>query len=150
MSVGTVKLTGMRELARAIDKLPKELQRRAESSAIRGGCKPILKAAKGNVAKDTGLLKKSLGNTVRTVRGKTTGRVGPRRGFKKTVTRNGKSVVSDPTKYAHLVEYGTSHSAAKPFIRPAIESTEGQVVAEMASAYNKNLDRVVAKIRSRK
>ena len=91
---------------------------------------------------------KSIGTTVRKTRkGQTTARVGARTGFKTTVTRNGKPVIADPVKYAHLVEYGTTHSAAKPFIRPAIESTQDQVMGAMATGYDKHLTKVVARIR---
>ena len=35
---------------------------------------------------------------------------------------------STMSPHAHLVEFGTSHSAAKPFMRPAWESTKDQVL----------------------
>ena len=35
--------------------------------------------------------------------------------------------------YAHMVEYGTSHSAAKPFVRPAVDSLEGRLHNNLAN-----------------
>jgi len=52
-------------------------------------------------------------------------------------------------KYAHLVEYGTSKMAARPFIRNAIASSETQIMHEMAKGYEKGLDRAVRKLRKK-
>ena len=148
---GAMKITGARELQRALARLPEELSKSVERTVLREGAKPIHSSAKSRVAVSSGLLKKSLGITVKKTRkGQLTARVGARSGFKKTVTRNGKTVNADPAKYSHLVEYGTSHSPAKPFIRPAIDSASGQVMEAMAKGYDKGLDRVVRKIRSKK
>jgi len=143
-------IEGVKEMNRAINRLAPELQKSAEVAVLRAGAKPILKKAKQNVTVgDSGLLKKSLGIGVRKVKGRTTARIGPRTGFAKVVTRNGKEVRSDPNKYSHLVEFGTSHSAAKPFIRPAEESAKGEVIDAMAQGYNKHLIRVANRIRSK-
>jgi HK97 gp10 family phage protein len=70
----------------------------------------------------------------------------------KMVTRKGrtKPEKANPVKYANLVEYGTSRSPAKPFIRPAIESSQGAIIEGMANGYAKGMDKVIKKIRSRK
>jgi HK97 gp10 family phage protein len=167
----SLKLTGFKELEAALLKLPAELAKTVEADALREGMKPVRKAsqaiAKGNA--DTGLLAKSIGLTVRRVRRKLqnvnryTARVGARTGFRKEVERtstfktsSGKVVtrkrkeMADPTKYAHLVEYGTSHSAAKPFIRTALESAESEIIDGLAKGYEKGMEKIVRKIRSRK
>lgn len=154
MPVQGIKLTGLAELRRAIERLPKELQRTVEASALRAGFSPVRKAARANLShsKDTGLLQKALGLTVKKTRaGQLTARVGARSGFRQVVKRKGrKPEIANPVKYAHLVEYGTSHSAAKPFIRPAVTSSEPKIMGELAKGYNKGMDRVVRRIRSRK
>lgn len=147
-----VKITGMDSVRRNLRSLPKELMKSAETAVLRAGATPILKASKSMVPKDSGLLKKSLGLRVATLKGQKSARVGPRTGMKQTVSRklpNGKTiqVLADPNKYSHLVEYGTSHSAAKPFIRPAIDQSEGQVIDAMAAGLDKHLDKVAAKLR---
>jgi HK97 gp10 family phage protein len=38
---------------------------------------------------------------------------------------NGKSDIARPSNYAHLVERGTEHARAKPFLRPAAAASEG-------------------------
>ncbi len=125
---------------------------------------------------DTGLLAKSIGLNVRRIRrrlqnqSRYTARVGPRTGFKvekgKRIAKKdrfsksrkrGKILVTkkgseftyyqDPTKYAHLVELGTSHSPAKPFIRPAVAETESQILALMAAGYDRGMAKILRKIK---
>jgi len=86
------------------------------------------------------------------VKGNKSARIGPQKGMKQIVTRTDKKtgkkrqVMADPNKYSHLVEYGTSHSPAKPFIRPAIDSTQSQVLNTMAAGLDKHLTRVAARL----
>ncbi len=37
--------------------------------------------------------------------------------------------------YAHMVEYGTVHSSARPFMRPALSSAGGQVMKRMENGF---------------
>lgn len=148
------KITGAREIRDALRKLPKELQRAAEKAVLRAGAQPIAKAAKARAPKDSGLLKKSIGLRVATVKGETSARVGPRTGMKRQVTRkrpNGKTYteMADPNNYSHLVELGSSRAPAKPFIRPAVDAAASDTLAAMATGYEKHLTKVVAKLRKR-
>lgn len=154
MAIPSIKLDGMRELQIALEKLPKELRRTAESAALRGGMEPVRKAAKANLAKsqDTGLLRSALGLTVKKTRkGQLTARVGARSGFKKSVIRKGrkKAEMANPVKYAHFIEYGTSRTPAQPFIRPALDSSQDHITDGMAKGYAKGLDRVIKRIRKK-
>lgn len=119
-----------------------------------------------------GLLKKSIGYKVKIYR--TTGNavaiVGPRSGFRKAIgitKRSGRpgklnldspkrrkrrdprpvgtTIYADPVNYAHLVEYGTRHSAAQPFLRPtaklgahtlarALHDGVGEAIAKAAAS----------------
>jgi HK97 gp10 family phage protein len=174
--IPTVKVDGMKELQRALAALPAELQRQSETTALREGMKPVLKTARALApigrGPHKGLLKKSIGLTVRKGKNGITSRVGARSGFKIEIgkqtarsnryakTRKGKLLVTkkggqytvykDPSKYSHLVEYGTSHSAAKPFIRPAVESNESAITEGLANGYEKGMEKAIAKIKSRK
>jgi HK97 gp10 family phage protein len=152
----------MKAIEKALKKLPEELKRTTETAALRDGAKPILKAAKAlaKSSEDTGLLIKSLGINVRkgrsgSTRGIYTARIGARGGFGKIVgtyksgKKAGKPIRKDPKYYAHLVELGTSHSQAKPFIRPAIESAKGQIVPGMAKGYERGLARAVQKLKTK-
>lgn len=165
-----MKLDGMRELRAALDKMPKELARTVEMSALREAMKPVSTAAKANAARyaDTGLLASSIGLNVRKKKGQSgvgsySARVGARKGYAKTVIRrikgkstNGSTRIyfkkqrANPIYYAHLVELGTSMLPAHPYLRPAVDSSEAAVVAGLARGYSRGFQRVVNKVRSRK
>lgn len=151
VSISRSSLQGIRK--RLAD-LPQELIKASESAVLRAGAKPIQTAAKAKAPVGTGLLKKSIGMRVKKTKGIYTARVGPRKGFKGKPLGKKKNKAgieterfADPNKYSHLVEFGTSHSPAKPFIRPAIESAKGEVVAAMAAGLDKHLTRTVARLR---
>jgi HK97 gp10 family phage protein len=160
MSIGVVNVTlDFKDVQKALAKLPEELMKSSEKSVIRAGAKPILKSAQAKVPQVTGLLKKSLGITVKKPRGESypTARIGARTGFQgkflgvrvsKSKKNFGKKYNSyqNPFKYVHLVELGTSHSAAKPFIRPAIDAAQNEVIDAMAQGLDKHLTRVAARL----
>jgi HK97 gp10 family phage protein len=83
--------------------------------------------ATGLLTYNGGALKKSIGHKVRVYKRAVVAIVGPRDGFRErigTVSRGknkGKPIYNNPSKYAHLVELGTRHSKAQPFLRPAAE-----------------------------
>jgi len=125
-------VTGDKQLERKLARLPDRVLNRVVRRASAKAMIPVSRSAKANAPRETGLLAKSIGRktkvfksggTVQTV-------VGPRLGFKQMVTLpNGKTMLRNPFKYAHLVEFGTRHSAAKPFMRPALESNKGAIIA---------------------
>ncbi len=163
----SLKITGANEVLKAIQDLPAELMRKAERFVLRDGAKPILQSMKGHAqsSKSTGLLLKSLGISVRKVKAtggtaQMTAHIGARSGFKGKslgfkLSKRGKTKgtmierFADPSKYVHLVELGTSRSAAKPFIRPAIESAKNQCLANMAEGIDKFLTHTVAKLKAK-
>ncbi len=153
-AAATFKLHGVSGVIKSLDSLPEKLRKSAETAVLRAGAVPIRKAAKANAAKskDTGLLQKSIGLALRGKLGSKSVRIGPRLGMRQKITRTDKRTgrkyeeIADPNNYSHLVEYGTSHSAAKPFIRPAIDSSQGQVVDAMATGLDKHLTRVAARL----
>jgi HK97 gp10 family phage protein len=156
----SIEQKGLKDVKSALGKLPEELRKAAQSAVLRAGGKPILKQEKALVPVADGLLKKSLGIMLIGKRGgpKTTAKIGVRKGYKgrslgfKTTTKGrnkGKTTerFQDPSKYGHLVEFGTSHSAAQPFIRPAIDAAQNQTVDAMAAGLDKHLTRVAARLR---
>lgn len=159
-----INLTGFKELEAALLKLPEELAKKVEADALRGGMTPVRKAAQtyAKRVRDTGQLYKSIGLNIRRVRKKGqninryTARVGPRGGFgiilgtKSRGKNKGKPIRRDPRFYAHLIEYGTSSQPARPFIRPAIESSESAIIAGLAKGYEKGMAKIIRKIRSNK
>ena len=98
------------------------------SHAMRKAAEPVLDVARARVPVDTGLLQESLTITSKKLKnGNRSVRVGPNSNLfeMKTTKTSSRSRVGllnkirRPSKYAHLVEYGTRHSREKPFMRPA-------------------------------
>jgi len=165
MNEGQFKLEfkGIRELARNLESLPDKLQKSAEKAVLRAGAVPIRRVAKAKAPVGTGpakgLLKKSIGLSVKKVKGITSARVGPRSnpvslGIKIARKTKGKrrkgepyEAFKNPVYYSHLVEYGTAHSAAKPFIRPAVDQTQDEILSAMSTGLDKHLTRQVAKLK---
>lgn len=115
---------GREQLLKNLAELGSTKARAASRRALTSASSEPLKVAKQLAPKETGQLKKSLGKKTKTYRGSGTTLVviGPRQGFKNETTGR------NPIAYSHLVELGTVHSAAKPFLRPALTQTSHSVV----------------------
>jgi HK97 gp10 family phage protein len=152
--------SSLKSVLNALEKLPKELQKSAEKAVIRAGAKPILKAIKENVSgkivkQQSKTLKKSLGVSIRTSKSGWVGAsIGPRSGFK-YATKTGrrgktKDKNADAQEVAFYLETGTPNMPARPFIRPALESAQGEVIGAMEAGLSKHLTRVAARLASKK
>ena len=137
-------IVGEKALQKRLDRLSKKGTRnRIARPAIREASAEIRKRAKAKAPKDSGQLKRSIKNTVRTGRVGVYAVVGPAHGFK--IEHEGKP--RDPTKYAHLVEFGTSHSAPRPFLRSAYDGTPSMEIIRrrMGEELDKQAKREAAK-----
>jgi HK97 gp10 family phage protein len=47
------------------------------------------------------------------------------------------------SRYAHLIEYGSSRQAAQPFLRPALDEKSHEVIQVMADAMRSGIEREV-------
>lgn len=47
-----------------------------------------------------------------------------------------------PRSYWHLVEFGTSHSDAKPFLRPAFDQNVGNMIGDFKSSMAQQVERI--------
>lgn len=125
--------------------LKKSMRNKILRKAIRQASKATTKAAKANAPVDTGLLRKSIGSKIKTYKsGVVVAIIGPRTGYRRAVDRSGRRVklidvsrksapvdaeIRNPVNYAHLIELGTVTSAPRPFLRPALQQTQGEVAA---------------------
>ena len=144
MSMAQSKIIGLDAIKRKLEALPEQLRRKAYRSALSSGARVIAKAAKRKVGKgESGMLKKSIGIKYlpATTRSQALGLVGPKRG--NGGIYNGQR--RNPTRYAHLVEKGTRHSAAKPFLRPAMIETQSEVFMKMSAMIDRAIARELAK-----
>jgi HK97 gp10 family phage protein len=147
MSVVKVQFKGMKELDKAIQRLPEEFKRRAYRSVLSTGARVIAKNVKRNINDDEGILRRSIGIKVNPKTNTPYARIGPKRGVI-GVNKRGKSIRA--TTYAKNVEFGTSTAAATPFIRPGVDSSGSEAMSKMQKGFERFLTRAVAKVKSRK
>lgn len=156
-------------------------QRQIAAKAVKKGAKLIQSAAKAGAPrrKRSGTLRRSIG--VKAVKGKGTSAyaaVGARRKVEKMVSvgKRGRKVKTVPSKYAHLVEYGTrphtlgkdskltrkdgsgeekQHgkrhpgAKAKPFLRPAFEATKDRAIEVAKEAMAEGVKEALAKAKGK-
>lgn len=135
-----VKLEGLEEVKKTLLALEAKHFRKATRKGVTAATKLVLSAARANVPKRTGMLRKSLGRKVVASKGGKgyVGIVGPRKDisdrkraeqqlefeqgkrkkppkarFRKVVKYKGREILVNPVKYAHLVEYGTQAAGVK-------------------------------------
>lgn len=150
MARATFKFAGGRELERALLELSTKEAKRVARAALRKAAKPILDTARATVPVKEGRLKKSLRLKVDRPRGAPVtameAEVGPggaiakeyrprktqtkRKTAKGKVRSYGYQIGSRPDVYGKFVEYGTSDTAPKPFMRPAWDSQGGQTALD--------------------
>lgn len=105
------------DLLKALKTLPINIQKNVMVGAIRAGSNIVRDEARRLAPIDTGNLKKSIA-TIRRKGDKNTVQ------FSVTPSRGGKH----DGWYAHFLEFGTSKMSAKPFLRPAFESKQDEVL----------------------
>jgi HK97 gp10 family phage protein len=147
-----IKVEGLEEVQRILQKLPDALTRRELLKMFRQAAKPVVLSAKANAPNDTGNLAESIG----TITGKSktfptvyVGAKVKKRGAIRRMKKKGGKVNHYNTGgwYAHFVEYGisvdrkrrrrgkTGSTTAQPFMQKAI--------AQNKSAIEKNTSRVI-------
>ena len=124
---GKMQLQGMSEVEAMLRELPVANAKRVVKTALRAGARVVKQTAHdilyANGSVDTGLLANTLTITEKKGDQRGSATVTLRASGKlKMVTRKGQShpTKARPSKYAHLIEFGTEHSKAEPFLRPAV------------------------------
>lgn len=156
----SVKIEGLKELQKALDQLPKEIQGRPLRSAVSFGAKEIADKVKDRAGtfSDTGTLEDAIFR-YRSRRHSTTGRetffVGVRQGkaqYKDTARnrslgRVGKSYKTQGEAYYwRFLEFGTVKMAAKPFLRPTFENNKRQAVEIIKERLGKSIEAQAKKL----
>lgn len=141
-----VKVEGLAELNKALQQLPKELQKGPLRAAVNGAASVVQKQAKANAPIDDGVLKKAIYRT----RSKSassavqeTAIVGVR--FGRRYRRRGQDAW-----YWRFIEFGTKNQTARPFIRPAFESTKQAQLAMMQKRLTAAIKRAAKKLANKK
>lgn len=130
-----IQIEGLNELKQAFDLLPKRVAARAASKSVRAGAKPILKAAKAKVPKDTHNLENSIASKILNKNRdamNVAAIIGPRVKYRR-VTNKTSAKYNDKVNdgfYGYFVEHGTRKMRARPWLRPAFD--ENKVAAQQA------------------
>ncbi len=124
----TVKVEGFKELERALHELPNKATAKnvMKRVLLRRG-EPVARAARANVPIEEGWLQESID-----VSGKLSRR---QRSMHKKPHRDEVEVFigPGPDPAAHLVEFGSSHQRAQPFLRPAWDQHKAGVLSGIAN-----------------
>lgn len=122
----SIEVSGLKEVQAAMKKLPGNVQRRVSRSATRAGAVIIRKLAVSNIpVRQNGKLKRASSGKLKGYRypGYLKKNIGIIRN--ESVPKNIFSFKVAPIRFAfygRFLELGTSHQAAKPWLRPAYES----------------------------
>lgn len=159
MSV-SIKVEGLSDLEEKLEQLGAVAGLKVLQSASRSACKPLLERARELVPVETGVLRDSLRIAVVRVR---SGSVVISAGLKNRPVAVKNEIVDDYGNVVvvktgekidagwrlHFTEFGTSKSAAHPFLRPAFDQMHGEMLAALkeglggaiARAARKQLDK---------
>lgn len=155
-------LHGDRELRQLLKRTPPEVLARAITPATRRAMAPVARTAKKRLTRmrlhdRSGLLRKSIG--VRSKRYHRDGTmwvgVGPRTGFRQIVTtRTGRTMLRNPVKYAHLIEFGFRHRSgrivpARSFLGAAMEQHQSGIISGVAAELATQIPKVAARLAAR-
>lgn len=158
-----VRIDGLAELGQALRQLPQALATKALRGAVASAAAMVRKEAvalapqwHGAVSKGhppPGTLKKAIYQArSRSASSKVqqTFIVGVRAGKKYQATKRGKKEVNLDAYYWRWVEFGTSHMAAKPFLRPGFETQKSAAAEEIRVYLTARLPALVADLKGSK
>lgn len=109
-----IQVDGLDEAVRRVQSITSSLEAREVEKVLSKGMRVIRDEAKQRVPVRTGLLKSAI-----------KARIGKRKG--KYVAGAFSAVDFKRAPHAYLVEYGTRHSRAKPYFRPAWDTKKDEV-----------------------
>lgn len=170
MPIEKVKIEGLKELEAALKELPKATGRNVIRRALTTAAQPVAELARANAPRGaTGVLSRSIRvSKIRFSKGEA-GKAAFAAAMKRGASRaeaaqaaheanaeagNDEDITSGlaeigPTTeafYAHFVEFGTAHSVAKPFMRPAWEGNKATAVQVIQAALKAEIDKAVERI----
>lgn len=135
-------------LADNLRKISLPVYKRYAKKAVRKAGRVVVLRAKANASavRDTGALMRSL-DQKEVMQRDGLGAVcyiGPDRRYTEPARkgRRTKNARITPSTYAHIAEFGSSRTAPKPFMRPALDSAEENARGIMANQMRQGLDEV--------
>lgn len=132
----TTRIEGAAEMERLLKELGPEVANKVGRQAVRAGARAIAEEAKRLVPVDTGALRDSI--VVKTL--------GEGEGFREAKVQAVIGFEKPASRRAHLTEFGTARAAARPFLRPAMDSKAGEALDEMGRVLAKGITREAEKM----
>lgn len=169
MATEKVKVEGLKELEAALKELPKATGRNVIRRALTTAALPVAELARANAPFKEGVLRRSIiVSKIRFSKGEA-GKAAFAAAMKRGASRaeaaqaaheanaeggNDEDITSGlaeigPTTeafYAHFVEFGTAHSVAKPFMRPAFEGNKATAVQVIQAALKEEIAKAVERL----
>lgn len=151
----TVEVKGLDTLQAALEALPQKMAKRGIRAALRAGADVLRNEMMALVRKDTGFLEEHLGTKIKFQRGElaATAYVGPQgridypaflsgayriaRTAKGKAKKVGRIAVATVARY---LEFGTSKMGKQPFMTPAFDSTQSQILDAIVSKLRDTLE----------
>jgi HK97 gp10 family phage protein len=127
-------IEGAVEMERLLKELGPAVASRVGDLALKAGAAPIVEEAKRLVPVRSGKLRDSITAEVERKRNGDSERL-VLIGFKRPTSA-----------IAHLVEFGTVHSAARPFMRPALDAKAEEALNEMGRVLGEGIEREALKL----
>jgi HK97 gp10 family phage protein len=129
------KIQGAKAMEQALQALGPKAAGQVGGNAVRAGARVLVKEAKRLVPVDTGRLRDSIKVVTLKKNKRGANEVGAVVGFEKPASR-----------IAHLVEFGTSHSSAQPFMRPAMDSQKEAILSAIGKTLADGIIKKASKI----
>jgi HK97 gp10 family phage protein len=133
----SVKVEGLRELEQALGELPEAVAKRTLNRVLKRAAEPIRAAAAAAAPKRTGRLSKSIIVSPRLTRSQR--RQAERHGF-------AEMFVGSKSPLAHLIEFGTAHSAPNAFLRRAWDAHKDEALAIIKTELGGEIKRAAARL----
>lgn len=127
----TFNPTELTALEKRLQQVAEKVGKKALRSAARKAMNEVRKEARDNAPQDSGLLDHNFGLLTRIKGADVVAKVGIRGGARENETT---------PYYWRFVEFGTQKSAARPFLRPALENNSQHVFDTLAAELKKALD----------
>lgn len=135
-------VVGFGSIRKDLSELPAKLANKHVRRGVYAGASVIRDYAKKRVEVDTAALRDALvAQSNKSKKGEISASVGVKRITYKRGEKEGKT----PRRYAHLVEFGTVKTHARPFLRPAMDATPDAVIEAVATKIRQGLAEEVKK-----
>jgi HK97 gp10 family phage protein len=137
----TIKMDGLKDCEEALNELTNATARNVLRRALMQAGEPVRAAAESLAPVRTGKLKQGIVTTTQLSRRQR--KSNPKQSAVEVYVGAG----GDRASFAHLVEYGTSDTAPKPFLRPAIDANQSEVITSFVDILKAEVSKALARAR---